>query len=79
VAKKQKGNQLHTEGAKEQGDLALKQLLHAWHQWLTPVVLAIQEAEISRIMVKSQPSQIVLKTLSQKYPTQKRAGRVASM
>jgi predicted P-loop ATPase len=40
-------------------------------------ILATQEAEIRRITVQSQPRQIVLKTLSRKYPTQKRAGRVA--
>jgi hypothetical protein len=39
-------------------------------QWLTPVLLGIQETEIWRIKVQSQPRQIVLKTLSQKYPTQ---------
>jgi hypothetical protein len=38
----------------------------AGHQWLTPIILAIQEAEIRRITVQSQPRQIVLKTLSQK-------------
>jgi hypothetical protein len=32
--------------------------------WLTLVILAIQEAEIRRIMVQSQPGQIVHKTLS---------------
>jgi hypothetical protein len=35
-----------------------KQLL-AGHQWLTPVILATQEAEIRRIEVQSQPGQIV--------------------
>jgi hypothetical protein len=34
--------------------------------WLTPVILATHEAEIRRIMVWSQPWQIVHKTLSQK-------------
>jgi hypothetical protein len=42
-----------------------------------PVILAIQEAEIKRIRVRSQLRQIVCDTLSQKYPTQKRAGGVA--
>jgi hypothetical protein len=31
----------------------------ARHQWLTPVILAVQEAEIRRIMVQSLPGQIV--------------------
>jgi hypothetical protein len=43
--------------------------------WLTPIILATQKAR--RIMVQSQPRQIVCKTLSQKYATQKRTGRVA--
>jgi hypothetical protein len=38
----------------------------ARHQWLTPVILATQEAEIRRIIVQSQPSQIVQETLSRK-------------
>jgi hypothetical protein len=42
-----------------------------------PVILAIQKAEIRRIVVQSKPRQIVHKTLSQKNPPQKRAGRVA--
>jgi hypothetical protein len=37
-----------------------------------PVILATQEVEIRRIAVQSQPGQIVCKTLSQKYITQKR-------
>jgi hypothetical protein len=45
--------------------------------WLTPVILATQEAEISRIAVRSQPGQIVCKTLSQKNPSEKMAGGVA--
>jgi hypothetical protein len=35
--------------------------------------------EIRRIAVGGQPRQIVLETLSQKYPEQKRAGGVAQM
>jgi hypothetical protein len=32
--------------------------------WPTPVILATQEAEIKRIVVQSQPQQIVHETLS---------------
>jgi hypothetical protein len=35
----------------------------AWHQWLKPVILATQEAEIRKIVVRSQPGQIVLQDL----------------
>jgi hypothetical protein len=44
---------------------------------LTPVILATQEVEIRKIVVQSQPGQIVLKTLSRKNLSQKRAGGVA--
>jgi hypothetical protein len=36
----------------------------ARHWWLTPVILATQEAEIRRIVVRNQPEQIVKETLS---------------
>jgi hypothetical protein len=46
--------------------------------WLTPVTLATQEAEIRRIVVPSQPRQIVHEILSQKNPSQaKKDGGVA--
>jgi hypothetical protein len=45
-------------------------------QWLMPVILATQEAEIRSIMVWSSPRQKVWETLTQK-PSQKMAGRVA--
>jgi hypothetical protein len=45
--------------------------------WLTPLILTTQEAEIRRLEVQIQPWQIVLKTLSWKYPSQKWAGGVA--
>jgi hypothetical protein len=41
--------------------------------------LATWEAEIRQIAVGSQPGQIVQETLSQKYPTQNRAGRVTQV
>jgi hypothetical protein len=41
-------------------------------QWFTPVILAIQEAEIRKIMIQGQPGQIVHETLSGKYVTQKK-------
>jgi hypothetical protein len=50
--------------------------LQVGYQWLTSVILATQEAEIRRITVRRQARQIVHKTLSQKYPTQKRADGV---
>jgi hypothetical protein len=51
-----------------------KFLARCW--WLTPVILAAQEAEIRRITVQSQPRQIVYKTLSQKTLHKNRAGGV---
>jgi hypothetical protein len=39
--------------------------------WLTPVTLAIQEAKIRRIVVRSQPRQIVPETLSREKPITK--------
>jgi hypothetical protein len=39
-----------------------------------PIILATQEAEISRIIVQSQPKKIV-----QKYPTQNRVGKIAQV
>jgi hypothetical protein len=44
-----------------------------------PVILATQEAEIRRIVVQSQPGVNDYETLSQKHPTQKRAGEVAQV
>jgi hypothetical protein len=43
----------------------------------SPVIPATQEAEIRRIIVRSQPRKIVHETLSLKYPSQKRVGGVA--
>jgi hypothetical protein len=44
--------------------------LLARHWWITPVILATQEAEIRRIAVWTQPGQIVHETLSQKKKSQ---------
>jgi hypothetical protein len=44
----------------------------ARHQWLTPVILATQEAEIKRITVQSQPRQIVLQDPISKKPFTKK-------
>jgi hypothetical protein len=41
-------------------------------QWLTPVIVATQEAVFRRIAVLSQPGQLVHKTQSQKNLSQKK-------
>jgi hypothetical protein len=51
----------------------------AGHLWLMPITRATRKREIRRIMVWGQPGHIFRKTLSWKYPTQKRAGRVAQV
>jgi hypothetical protein len=37
----------------------LQRVIAARHPWLTPIILATQEAKIRRIMVQSQPQKIV--------------------
>jgi hypothetical protein len=49
----------------------------AGHRWFMLVILASQETEIRRIEVQSQPRKILCETLSQKNPSQKRAGGMA--
>jgi hypothetical protein len=53
--------------------MVINKIYHlAGHQWLTPVVLATQEAEIRRIAVPRQPGEKQFhKPLSQKKPSQK--------
>jgi hypothetical protein len=50
-----------------------KNRVRCW--WLTPIILAAQEAEIKKILIQSQPGQIVHETLSQKKPITKEKGR----
>jgi hypothetical protein len=49
----------------------------AKHQWLTSVILIIQEADIRRIVAGNQHRQIVCEMLSWKNPSQKSVGGVA--
>jgi hypothetical protein len=51
----------------------------ARHWWVTPIILATQEAEIRRNPAWSQLRQIVHEFLSQKHPTHKSAGGVAQV
>jgi hypothetical protein len=46
----------------------------SWALELMPVILATQEAEIKRILIRSLTGQIVHETISPKHPSQKRAG-----
>jgi hypothetical protein len=48
-----------------------KSIILEKHRCVTPAILTTQEAEIRRIWVQSQSGQIVHKTLSGKYSTQK--------
>jgi hypothetical protein len=44
----------------------------AGHQWLTPIILATQEAEIKRISVQSQPQANSLQDPISKMPNTKK-------
>jgi hypothetical protein len=57
------------------GKRFLKTLKTVGCQWLTPVILATQEAEISTVSVRSQLGQTVWETLPQKNPSHKRGWR----
>jgi hypothetical protein len=48
----------------------------ARHRWLTPIILATQEAEIGGLQFEALPQQIVQETYLKKNPSQKRAGGV---
>jgi hypothetical protein len=50
---------------------------NAGHQWLTPVILVTQEADIRRISVRTQPRQKVRENLWQTTLHKNRAGEVA--
>jgi hypothetical protein len=41
-----------------------KEYQFCWAPWLTPVILATQEAEIRKIVFEASPGQIVHETLS---------------
>jgi hypothetical protein len=55
----------------------MKSSLVAGRWWHMPIILATQETEIRRIVVQSQPRQIVHEILSQKTLHKNRAGGVA--
>jgi hypothetical protein len=52
-------------------DTSMQEVAGARYWWLIPVIITTQEAKIRRIMVRSQPGQIVCKTLSQEKLSQK--------
>jgi hypothetical protein len=46
------------------GQRSNKRICHSRHQWLIPVILATQEVKTRKIVVRSQPRQIVRENLS---------------
>jgi hypothetical protein len=68
---KQKCEILHEKCLKQKG------LEIAGQQWLSPITLVTQEADIRRVLVQRLPGQIVHETLSQKKPSQKKTHRMA--
>jgi hypothetical protein len=52
-------------------NFSIKNYDRAEPQWLTPVILATQEAEIRGIVVQSQPRQTVPQDPNSKNPAQK--------
>jgi hypothetical protein len=55
-----------TEKSLARNEISVSKRYLTGHWWLTPVILATQEAEIMRIVVQSQPREIVRETLSLK-------------
>jgi hypothetical protein len=62
---------------KSQKKSGVKKVRYSGHWWLTPVILATREAEITRIKVRSQPGQTVHETLSLRTLHKNWAGGVA--
>jgi hypothetical protein len=60
------GKPRQKDNAWENKASVLKFNTQARNRWLTAVILATQEAEIRRILIQSQPGEIVLETLSRK-------------
>jgi hypothetical protein len=52
--------------------IQLQKDVQARCRWLTLVIIATEVVEIRRMEVRSQPRQIVCKTLCQKNPVQKK-------
>jgi hypothetical protein len=72
--KKKQADVLHTptwRGPASNSELPRETRTLARLQWLMPIILATQEVEIRRTLVRSQPRQIVRETLSQEKPSQK--------